>query len=114
HGGLTILRALVDHMPQRSFLYFGDHAHIPYGERTSAEIVMFTRSAVDLLFKQGCRLVILACNTAAAVAAGMAAAALARPPHSGCAGAHGGSGHRRAVARRCEHGPARGNAAHHC
>jgi len=68
HGGLTILRGLVDRLPERSFLYFGDHAHIPYGDRTSAEIVTFTRAAVDLLFKQGCRLVILACNTAAAVA----------------------------------------------
>jgi glutamate racemase len=68
HGGLTVLRALVDRLPERSFLYYGDHAHIPYGDRTSAEIVTFTRAAVDLLFKRGCRLVILACNTAAAVA----------------------------------------------
>lgn len=68
HGGLTVLRALVDDAPERSFLYFGDHAHIPYGDRNSAEIVTLTRAAVDLLFKRGCRLVILACNTAAAVA----------------------------------------------
>ncbi|TAL02305.1 MAG: glutamate racemase [Rhodospirillaceae bacterium] len=68
HGGLTVLRALVDRFPQRSFLYYGDHAHIPYGDRTSAEIVTFTRAAMDLLFTHGCRLVILACNTAAAVA----------------------------------------------
>ncbi len=68
HGGLTVLRALVDQLPDRSFLYFGDHAHIPYGDRTSAEIVTFTRASVDVLFKRGCRLVILACNTAAAVA----------------------------------------------
>ena len=68
HGGLTVLRALVDRFPDRSFLYYGDHAHIPYGDRTSEEIVTFTRTAVDLLFKRGCGLVILACNTAAAVA----------------------------------------------
>ena len=68
HGGLTVLRALVDRFPERSVLYYGDHAHIPYGDRTSAEIVALTRAAVDLLFKRGCRLVILACNTAAAVA----------------------------------------------
>ena len=68
HGGLTVLRALVDRFADRSFLYFGDHAHIPYGDRTSSEIVTFTRASVDLLFSRGCRLVILACNTAAAVA----------------------------------------------
>ncbi len=68
HGGLTILRALVDTLPERSFFYYGDHAHIPYGERTSAEIVDFTRTATARLFARGCRLVILACNTAAAVA----------------------------------------------
>jgi glutamate racemase len=68
HGGLTVARALVERFPDRSFLYYGDHAHIPYGDRPSAEIVSFTRSAVNLLFKRGCPLVILACNTAAAVA----------------------------------------------
>jgi len=67
HGGLTILRALVQHLPQRSFLYYGDHAHMPYGERSSAEIVDLTRGAVEYMFGQGCKLVVMACNTAAAV-----------------------------------------------
>jgi len=67
HGGLTILRQLAA-IPNRSFIYFGDHAHMPYGERTSEEIVALTRDAVEHLFARGCRLVILACNTAAAVA----------------------------------------------
>jgi glutamate racemase len=68
HGGLTILRALVQHLPSRSFLYVGDHAHMPYGERSSQEIVNLTRDAVEFLFKHECKLVLLACNTAAAVA----------------------------------------------
>lgn len=68
HGGLTILRALTAQLPDRDFLYFGDHAHAPYGERTSPEIVALTRDAVALLFARGCKLVLLACNTAAAVA----------------------------------------------
>ena len=68
HGGLTVARALVERFPDRSILYYGDHAHIPYGDRPSAVIVSFTRSAVNLLFDRGCPLVILACNTAAAVA----------------------------------------------
>jgi glutamate racemase len=68
HGGLTILRALTQHLPNRSFLYLGDHAHMPYGERTSAEIIDLTRDAVDYMFQRGCKLTVMACNTAAAVA----------------------------------------------
>lgn len=68
HGGLTILRSLVTALPERSFVYLGDHAHAPYGERTSAEIVDLTRNAVEMLFDIECDLVVLACNTAAAVA----------------------------------------------
>jgi glutamate racemase len=68
HGGLTILRSLVAALPERSFVYLGDHAHAPYGDRSSAEIVDLTRSAVETLFDIECDLVVLACNTAAAVA----------------------------------------------
>src|SRR6185436_13452501 len=55
-------------LPNRDFLYYGDHAHAPYGERSPAEIVALTRDAVASLFARGCKLVLLACNTAAAVA----------------------------------------------
>jgi glutamate racemase len=68
HGGLTILRSLVTALPERSFVYLGDHAHAPYGGRSSAEIVDLTRGAVEMLFDIECDLVLLACNTAAAVA----------------------------------------------
>ncbi len=68
HGGLTILRALTERLPDRDFLYFGDHANAPYGDRTPAEVIALTRDAVAALFARGCRLVLLACNTAAAVA----------------------------------------------
>jgi glutamate racemase len=68
HGGLTILHALTRQLPDRSFLYLGDHAHAPYGERTSEEILTLTQNAVEALFKRDCRIVVLACNTAAAVA----------------------------------------------
>jgi len=67
HGGLTILRALVDRLPDRRFLYLGDHAHAPYGDRTPEEIHALTIENVSRLFAQGCELVLLACNTAAAV-----------------------------------------------
>ena len=68
HGGLTILRALVDRLPDRRFLYLGDHAHAPYGDRTAEDIYALTIENVSRLFAQGCELVLLACNTAAAVA----------------------------------------------
>ncbi len=65
-GGLTVLRAVADALPQRQFLYLGDHAAAPYGNRRRDEILDLTRVAVERLFERGCRLVVLACNTAAA------------------------------------------------
>jgi glutamate racemase len=66
HGGLTVLRALTRHLPQQRFLYLGDHGHAPYGNREPEEIYRLTIAAVERLFGLGCRLVVLACNTAAA------------------------------------------------
>ena len=68
HGGLTVLRALVQRFPDEAFVYFGDHANAPYGDRSSGEIVDLTRVAVETLFGAGCGLVLLACNTATCVA----------------------------------------------
>jgi glutamate racemase len=68
HGGLTVLDALVRKLPGQSFLYLGDHANAPYGEKEGREILELTKDGVDQLFRSGCRLAILACNTAAAVA----------------------------------------------
>lgn len=68
HGGLTVLRALVQRFPDEAFVYFGDHAEAPYGDLPSDEIVDLTRRAVETLFAAGCGLVLLACNTASCVA----------------------------------------------
>ncbi|WP_207457864.1 glutamate racemase [Azospirillum sp. SYSU D00513] len=68
HGGLTVLRALVEAAPDRPFVYLGDHASAPYGPRDEEEIYRLTVAGMDRLFGQGCRLVVIACNTAAAVA----------------------------------------------
>ena len=68
-GGLTVLRALYARFPRQSFTYLADHAHVPYGNRSSEEIVELTRASVELLFSRDCRLVLLGCNTATAVAA---------------------------------------------
>lgn len=68
HGGLTVLRALTAALPDRRFVYLGDHGHAPYGERSPEEVYRLTVQGVDRLFGLGARLVILACNTASAVA----------------------------------------------
>jgi glutamate racemase len=69
HGGLTVFRALVERFPRVPFVYLGDHANVPYGDRASDEIVSLTRKGVEALFRSGCRLVLLGCNTATCVAA---------------------------------------------
>lgn len=68
HGGLTVLRALTAAEPRRRFVYLGDHAAAPYGPRGADEIYDLTVAGVERLFDQGCRLAVLACNTASAVA----------------------------------------------
>ncbi len=68
-GGVTVLRALAARFPHLPFTYLGDHANVPYGDRPSDEVVELTRAGVERLFSRGCRLVLLGCNTATAVAA---------------------------------------------
>ncbi|WP_454692355.1 glutamate racemase [Achromobacter aloeverae] len=65
-GGLTVMRALEHALPTESFIYLGDHGNAPYGNRTSADIYALTLRGIERLFGLGCRLVIIACNTAAA------------------------------------------------
>lgn len=65
-GGLTILRAVVRSMPQYNYAFYGDTANLPYGDKTEAEIYELTRKGVEQLFKSGCALVIIACNSASA------------------------------------------------
>ncbi len=67
-GGLTVLHALAARFPHISFLYLGDHANVPYGNRSSDEIVELTKAATEALFQRGAKLVVLGCNTATAVA----------------------------------------------
>jgi glutamate racemase len=67
-GGLSIHRALVQAMPGADFVYLADHAHAPYGGRSGEEVVELTRSGCMRLFDEGASLVVLACNTASAIA----------------------------------------------
>lgn len=67
-GGLTILREIIRELPQYNYIYLGDNARAPYGSRSFEVVYEYTREAVHRLFDMGCRLVILACNTASAKA----------------------------------------------
>ena len=67
-GGLSILTHLQKELPQNDFIYLGDNARTPYGNRSFETIYEYTRQCVFHLFELGCPLVILACNTASAKA----------------------------------------------
>ncbi len=67
-GGLSVHRALTEALPQADFLFLADQAHVPYGGRPGEEIVALTRNGCEILFQNGADLVILACNTASAIA----------------------------------------------
>ena len=68
YGGLTIYNEIKKLLPQYDYIYLGDNARTPYGTRSFDIVYEFTRQSVCHLFKQGCQLVILACNTASAKA----------------------------------------------
>jgi glutamate racemase len=65
-GGLTVLGALRERLPQYDYLYLGDSARVPYGNRSHEIVYEFTREAVFELFARGCPVVVIACNTASA------------------------------------------------
>ncbi len=67
YGGLSILRAVQQELPTTDIIYLADQAHAPYGLRAATDVRDLTRHAVEMLFNQGCRLVVLACNTASAI-----------------------------------------------
>ncbi|OYX04135.1 MAG: glutamate racemase [Caulobacter vibrioides] len=67
-GGLSVHRALVQRLPQADFTYLADQANAPYGVRTGEDIVALTKAGCVRLFERGANLVVLACNTASAIA----------------------------------------------
>ncbi|NSW44288.1 MAG: glutamate racemase [Bacteroidales bacterium] len=68
YGGLTVLKSFKQFLPQYDFIYLGDNARAPYGSRSFEVILEYSLEAVLWLFKQGCPLIIFACNTASAKA----------------------------------------------
>ena len=67
-GGLTVFKSIYKQLPQYDYVYLGDTARAPYGNRTFQSIHEYTRECVRWLFQQDCELVVLACNTASAKA----------------------------------------------
>jgi glutamate racemase len=63
-GGLAVLHELLVALPQEDFLYLGDSARFPYGERTPAELQTFSRQIADILLERGAKLLVVACNSA--------------------------------------------------
>lgn len=68
YGGLTVMKEILKKLPQYDYLYLGDNARAPYGNRSFETVYRYTLQCVDWFFRQGCPLVILACNTASAKA----------------------------------------------
>jgi len=68
YGGLTVLKDIKARLPGYDYLYLGDNARAPYGSRSFETVYRYTLECVQWFFKQGCPLVVLACNTASAKA----------------------------------------------
>ena len=68
YGGLTVMKEIVKKLPQYDYIYLGDNARAPYGNRSFETVYRYTLQCVEWFFQQGCPLVILACNTASAKA----------------------------------------------
>ncbi len=67
-GGLTVLRALRPQIPNAEYLYLGDTARLPYGSKSQATIARYAVSSSRFLIDQGCEFLVIACNTASALA----------------------------------------------
>ena len=67
-GGLTVLKSLENILPNESFIYLGDTAHVPYGNKSVDTVVRYSQSIMDFFLKNNVKAVVIACNTASAVA----------------------------------------------
>ena len=66
YGGLTVLKPLLEKLPEYDYLYLGDNARTPYGTRSEDTVKRYTEQAVEYLFSEGATLIITACNTVSA------------------------------------------------
>jgi glutamate racemase len=67
-GGLTVAHAIRNMLPDESMIYFGDTAHLPYGEKSEAAIQAYSVKIADVLLKKRCKVIVIACNSASSAA----------------------------------------------
>ena len=67
-GGLSVYKHLAQQLPSERYIYYADTKHVPYGNRESRDIENLTLNAIDWLYHQGCKLIVIACNSASAYA----------------------------------------------
>ena len=65
-GGLSVAQEIARHLPHERIVYFADTAHVPYGPRSDQDIRELTAHAIEWLYRQGCKIAVVACNTASA------------------------------------------------
>lgn len=78
-GGLTVIRALRERLPAEDILYFGDAARVPYGGKSAETVIRFTRECLGFLVRRDVKLIVVACNTASALALPVLAGSLPMP-----------------------------------
>lgn len=67
-GGLTVAKAVRQLLPDEPIIYFGDTAHLPYGDKSTAAIQAYSVKIADVLINAGCKVILIACNSASAAA----------------------------------------------
>lgn len=66
-GGLTVANAINKLLPEESLIYFGDTAHLPYGDKSSHAIELYSKGIADFLLAKQCKMIVIACNTASSI-----------------------------------------------
>ncbi len=67
-GGLTVARAIIEELPGEQILYFGDTAHLPYGDKSADAICYYSLRIARFLLEKGCKMIVVACNSASTAA----------------------------------------------
>jgi glutamate racemase len=113
-GGLTVMRALMAKLPNESFVYLGDTARLPYGTKSADTVSRYAVQAANMLLRRNVKLLVIACNTASAMALPVLEAMLAPTPVVGVIGpgaeAAVAAAHGKAIAIIATEGTVRGGA----
>lgn len=67
-GGITVVKELISRLPNEKIIYYGDTARVPYGNKSANTIVTYSRQIAHFLIEQGVKAIVIACNTASAIA----------------------------------------------